>query len=606
MVGSFAKEVQDESDIKDIITFLESPWGLNLNETTQPLLPGQKFIMKLYYKIPLETKEKTMIVKDKFNERVLYEFTEQEYLEYLYNEGRCNIKYIDDKPRTELVLIIGRRGTKSTISSWIAAYETYKLLKRHHPQKHYGLLPDTEIHLTCVATAEDQANLLFRQVLGHFNLSTYFHRYMNKPTADKVLIRSRRDLEKYGEEGKASITVRSSPCSARGLRGASNLVVIMDEQAHFVDGATNSNKSDKAVYDAVTPSVAQFGTDGKIINISSPLNKSGLLWDLYNQALEGSENLLMIQAPSWEINTTLSPTYLKGKYNHDPVTYECEFGGQFSDRVKSWLPEDYLRKIIVPELQQKRVGTPRVPHFVGLDIGFKGDGTAIAISHIEKVKDPDTNEIVEKIEVDYVESRAAGLPPYEHMDILEFEVIAEWIKEVCDKFYVVQGLLDQHNGILVQQNLKNKGMNQFEMVYHTRNFNSKLYQNFMMLAIDRKVRLFNEKPDDHTDSDLIDELLKLQVTQYSKNIIAVEAPKLKGHHDDRSDALMRSIWLASEAMRTGITGFNNITGPSNRGRPVASAHQYQARKARWHNISDNRRSSKRNNAPSDFLKKFGR
>ena len=146
-------------------------------------------------------------------------------------------------------------------------------------------------------------------------------------------------------------------------------------------------------------------------------------------------------------------------------------------------------------------------------------------------------------------------------------------------------------------------MSQFEMVYHTRNFNSKLYQNFMMLAIDRKLRLFNEKPDDHTDSDFIDELLKLQVTQYSKNIIAVEAPKLKGHHDDRSDALMRSIWLASEALRTGVT-HTNITGPGNLGRPVASSHQYQARKARWHNISDNRRNTRSQRGPSDFLKKF--
>lgn len=581
---------------------MESSWGLNLNETTQPLLPAQKFILKLYYKMPLDTVNKTITVRDKFNERVLYNFTEQEYLTYLYNEGRCNIGFIDDKPRNELVLVIGRRGTKSTIASWIAAYETYKILKVFHPQKYYSLLPDTEIYLTCVATAEDQANLLFRQILGHFALSTYFHRYMNKPTADRVLIRSRRDLEKYGDEGKASITVRSSPCSARGLRGASNLVVIMDEQAHFVDDKSQSNKSDKAVYDAVTPSVAQFGMDGKIINISSPLNKSGMLWDLYNQSLDGSENILMIQAPSWEINTTLSPVYLKGKYKQDPVTYDCEFGSQFSDRVKSWLPEDYLRKIIVSDLQPKIVGTPRVPHFVGLDIGFKGDGTAIAVSHIERVEDEETGELIDKIELDLVETRQAGLPPFENYDVLDFELIASWIAEVCNKFYVVQGLLDQHNGVLVQQNLKNKGMSQFEMIYHTRNFNSNLYQNFMMLAIDRKLRLFNNKPNEFHDCDYIDELLKLQVTHYSKNTISVQAPKLKGFHDDRSDAIMRSVWLATEALKSGMA-YQNITSASNRGRPMASSHQYQARKRRWHNISDARRDP-RSSGRGDLLKKI--
>ena len=135
MAGGFAKEVGDETDIKDIITFLESPWGMNLNDTTQPLLPAQKFILKLYYKIPLETVKKTLIIRDKFNERELYHFTEQEYLEYLYDNGRCNIKYIDDKPRNELVLIIGRRGSKcGEISSLITTSEgsiTYgELLER--------------------------------------------------------------------------------------------------------------------------------------------------------------------------------------------------------------------------------------------------------------------------------------------------------------------------------------------------------------------------------------------------------------------------------------------------------------------------------------------
>jgi phage terminase large subunit-like protein len=549
-----------------------------------------------------------MIVKDKFNERTLYEFTEQEYLEYLYNEGRCNIKYIDDKPRGELVLIIGRRGTKSTISSWVAAYETYKLLKTYHPQKFYGLLPDTEIHLTCLATSEDQANLLFRQVLGHFANSTYFHRYMNKPTTDKVYIRSRRDLEKYGDEGKSSLIVRSAPCSARGIRGTGNVLVIMDEQAHFVDEKAQSNKSDKAVYDAVTPSVAQFGTDGKIINISSPLNKSGVLWDLYNSALDGSDNILMIQAPSWEINNTLSSDFLKGRYHQDPITYECEFGGQFSDRVKAWIPEEYIRKIIDPSLKPKTNGIPRLPYFMGVDVGFKEDGTAIAVSHVEKHQD-DNGNLVDKIEIDYVGRRSAGVYPYEDRDVLDFEEIAEWIKEICDRFFVVKGLLDQHNGYVVAQNLAKKGMNQFDLIFHTRNFNSKLYQNFMMLAIDNKIRLFNDKDENSggivKDGPLIEELLKLQVTQHSKNIISVQAPRLKGHHDDMSDALMRSVWMAAEAIKAGLVSGKELSTINNRYSSVRDMNQYQLRKQRFHNIQDNRRNVRKRRMNS-WVNKYGR
>lgn len=591
IVGNYAKEIGDVSDIKDIITFLEAPWGLNLNQNSQPLLPGQKFVLKAYYKLPLEEKEKTIIIRDKFNEREFYKFTEQEYLNYLYDQGRCNIQYLDDKPRNELVLIIGRRGTKSSMASWIAAYESYKLLKTYHPQKYYNMLSDAEIHLTCIATAEDQANLMFRQILGHFSQCEYFHRYMNKPTADKVYIRSRRDLEKYGEEGKASIVVKSAPCSARALRGAGNILVIQDEQAHFVDEVTQSNKSDKAVYDAMTPSVAQFGMDGKIINISSPLNKSGVLWDLYNKALSGSENILMIQAPTWEINNTIHSNFLKGRYQADPIVYDCEFGAQFSDRVKSWIPEEYLRKVIHPTLSAKPFGKSKTPHFMGLDIGFKDDGTAIAISHVESVRDEVTGELVDKIELDFVESRYPGEPPYENLDVLDFELLSEWIKELCDRFYIAKGLIDQHSGIMVAQNLARKGLQQFDLVYHTRQFNSDLYQNFMMLCIDQKVRLYNDKPSENEDSELIDELLKLQVHQFSKNVISVEAPKIKGYHDDKSDALMRSVWLAAEAMKGGLVVSSSRTS-NNRFTHIRDANQYQMMRSRLHNITDNRRNAR--------------
>jgi len=546
-----------------------------------------------------------MIINDKFNERMLYKFTEAEYMKYLYNEGRCNIPHLDDKPRNELVLIIGRRGTKSTIASWVAAYETYKLLKVNHPQKYYKLLPDAEIHLTCIATSEDQANLLFRQILGYYAQSTYFHRYMNKPTNDKVYIRSRRELDKYGEDGRASIVVKSAACSARGVRGAGNLLAIMDEQAHFVDERTQSNKSDKAVYDALTPSIAQFGDDGKIINISSPLNKSGMLWDLYNQALGGAEQILMIQAPTWEINTTLSPSFLKGRYNQDPITYDCEFGGNFSDRVKAWLPEEYLRRVIIPDLKPKTNGIPRTPYFVGLDLGLKEDGTAIAISHIEAVEDPETGIFTDKIELDLVEQRAAGVPPYEDFNVLDFDMITDWILDVCGRFHIYKGMLDQHNGALAAQHLAKKGLPQFDLVHHTRAFNSNLYQNFMMLCIDRRLRLFNVKPNAEEDDEIIDEILKLQVKQFSKNVISVEAPKIQGQHDDRADAIMRSIWLASEAMKNGtITGKSNSLG-NNRYQFIRDANHYKMIKARQHNITDNRRDV-RHNRRNAWTNKYGK
>ena len=152
----------------------------------------------------------------------------------------------------------------------------------------------------------------------------------------------------------------------------------------------------------------------------------------------------------------------------------------------------------------------------------------------------------------------------------------------------MSGLIDQHNGPMVFQNLAKKGLTQFDLVYHTRQFNSDIYQNFMMLCIDQKIRLYNNKPSDNEDDPLIDEILKLQVHQFSKNVIKVEAPQIKGYHDDRADALVRSVWLASEAIKTGMVS-SSLSMNNNRYTYIRDANHYQMIKSRLHNITDNRR-----------------
>jgi len=50
-------------------------------------------------------------------------------------------------------------------------------------------------------------------------------------------------------------------------------------------------------------------------------------------------------------------------------------------------------------------------------------------------------------------------------------------------------------------------------------------------------------------SPLITELLELQATSTDSKMMVVEAPKITGKHDDMSDALARSVLLASEFIK---------------------------------------------------------
>src|SRR5690606_34566450 len=98
-------------NIFSILEYIESEWGLNMT-----LYPAQRFIVKLYYFLELDDKlpEEDYLrikVRDVLTGSVKYTLTERQYLEYLFNEGRCNIG-VQDHERRELVLAIGRRAGK--------------------------------------------------------------------------------------------------------------------------------------------------------------------------------------------------------------------------------------------------------------------------------------------------------------------------------------------------------------------------------------------------------------------------------------------------------------------------------------------------------------
>ena len=556
-------KLKDDTE-RNIIEFAEAPWGLGLGATLDvpPLFPVQKFIFKCCYNIPLSKgDERNIIIKDKFNEKERFRFNETEYLEFLHDEGRINVKEItgdSNDIRPNLLLVIGRRGLKTSSIAVLVAYETYKLLKKISPQQYYHIMPDDEIRISCIATNQEQASELFRRITGHLERSEYFKRYRNKPTLGYMQLSTERDIETYGAGQRPSIRLVASPCSGRGLRGHNNIIAVMDEMAYFFETENSEDRSDKTIYDAVTPSVARFNSpsgepQGRIISISSPNTRSGKFHELYQRAFEKDCNdLLMIQAPTWEVDSTLSPKYLRSKYSENPLTFKAEFGAQFSDRIMAWIENEQVLKVnIVPNLKLKELSYDRVPHFMGIDIGLQNDGTALVITHI--VRKESEGILKDFIELDCVEVRYAK---EEGVEFFPPEDMADWIATFTTKFFVVSGVMDQHYGLSIVPRLHEKGIKQIQMVQCTRDYNSKVYQNLMskMLGAGLRIPEGDERVEEGVkvkDLPLISEMLKLQATIHSKYLVSVEAPQVKGLHDDMSDAFARSVYLATEYMSSG-------------------------------------------------------
>jgi hypothetical protein len=97
-----------------------------------------------------------------------------------------------------MILSIGRRSGKTTISACIAAYETYKLIKKGDPQKFYGLPSSNNIQIISVATDKDQAGLLYQEVSGHYRSCAFFGPYTANNTLSYARFQTPADVEKYG------------------------------------------------------------------------------------------------------------------------------------------------------------------------------------------------------------------------------------------------------------------------------------------------------------------------------------------------------------------------------------------------------------------------
>ncbi len=543
------------SEVADIITFIESDWGLQMR-----LFPVQKVILKAHYGLPLEDKVPTINLSDWRRESFI-KMTEKEYLQYLYDNGRCNIATVEPgKERREMILSIGRRSGKTTISACIAAYETYKLISKGDPQAYYGLPHSNNIQIISVATDKDQAGLLYQEVSGHYRNCSFFSPYTANNTQSYARFQTPKDIERTGSyiddpTAKATLKITFRSCVAKGLRGAGNLVVILDEVAHFTD---KGQSGAEAVYNAVTPSTSAFSqkdendsripigpVEGRIISISSPLGRQGQFYKLFSIAMQGgraSENMLAIQAPTWEVNPTVPASEFEKHYIKDATVFFTEYGGEFTDRTRGWIedPRD-LMACVDPNLKPRTQGRARQPHFLGLDLGLVGDGTAVAIGHIES-KDGEN-----KIVLDYVDQIKAGEGEYAHLDRLEFDDVAEWVHSLTKKYYITEGLFDQWAGIPFEQALQKKGLKQLKSEHFTKNKTSEIFKNFKDMMWDKKLVLFDHPiPEGQEHCEYITELMELQATKHSKYIVTVEAPNMKGKHDDRSDALVRMIWLASQ------------------------------------------------------------
>jgi hypothetical protein len=507
-IGSLIDELVLSSDdgqtssegIVDIITFCEDPRFLNMGGQSPPMhLWGmQKIVLKLFYR-GSRGNEHLSLTEDE--RRLLHEIDKTETLDYDQNKGgfrQIVEKYDRATIHTTLLLVMGRRSSKTLMVSIIAAYEAYKLVELKNPHEYYSkkgveIAAGKPIAILNVAVSAKQAyDPLFLEIESRITRSPYFRDKVNYPVCRKDAIyllteADREEMRRREREGvdmkvEGSVVLMSGHSNSNSLRGKAAIAILFDEYAHFIqtDGRTSGDEA----YRALVPSTKQFGDDGRIVLLSDPKGKDGMFWRLFQMSTDREldedgrdqldengdytpkhDKILALQIPTWRMNPTkdLSREVLEEEEKpKDPVSFACTYGARFlGEEGVKFFDEKKITSCIDFSVGSEDTGDPKYVYHIHLDPATTSHNYALAMVHAVTFSNQ-YQQVKRKVFLDLLKFWTPTEDGPVDINEVQSTVIA-----LCRKFRVVTVTFDQWQSAQTIQNLRNAGINAFETKFVT-------------------------------------------------------------------------------------------------------------------------------------------
>jgi hypothetical protein len=507
----------NEDAAVDIITFCESPEYLNIR-----LYPRQNLILKIFYRLELT----------------------DEQLQDVRNLVSCNNKYaklyfpgleaasapdLDDEQLREILrshqanvleVIAGRRGSKSVIGALIALYELYLLYRDQNLYATYtNLLPGQEVGIANVATTEEQALVLFKQLMALVENSPWWQKTQYDALETKLRFPGR------------SIVAQSLHSNSAGIRGRTLKAIFLDEFCHF--NMTTGKSSDQAMWEGLKPSVATFGALARVVVISSPRNQAGKAWEIAQAVMEGKiTDTIYFQLATWEMNPTVPRSQLESEWILDPDFAEMEYGAQWAQQVGQEYPPEAVDACVDRNIPiRKGKGDKGVRYTLHVDLSLKRDPTGLVLGHYDKEQG--------KVVFDRVEEFDPSMP---NVMVRNGEIDQEEMYNYIVNLQKMNGFtfnsitFDHYNSAWLAQKLKQHfGEDIVEVIQATDKWNRESHAALRSCVVQGMVAL----PNHHT---LIKQLkwMSRTVKQAAgdptkvSNVYKIDAPP--GCHDDLADA----------------------------------------------------------------------
>lgn len=238
---------------------------------------------------------------------------------------------------------LGRRSSKTTMASACAVYASCLLADQYKEFLRAG----EPFYVFAVSTNLEQSKEFLRRVKGFVTDSPILKKLVKRETVDSL-------------ELSNGCIFRAVPATSRGVRGYAVPFLILDEAAHFQD--TDGNAAGDSLFQALSPSVAQFGSLGRILLLSSPWIQNGIFWETFKQADSGQFPYMQkVNLPTWEVNPTISKEWLEQTRSRDPEVFRVEYGAEFTGNVAAFLDA----QLIDAAINHDRGVLPPLPKFKG-------------------------------------------------------------------------------------------------------------------------------------------------------------------------------------------------------------------------------------------------
>jgi hypothetical protein len=321
----------------------------------------------------------------------------------------------------EILLLVGRRGSKGYLGAILGAWVLWNLLSKENPHRRFGIDPGKRLTFLVFAGKKDQATTnQFRDIKTVLMRAPCFEAFHPKAGSDRIVMFTREQVAAGahldGADG-ALVEIRSAETTELGARGPAVPMLFFDEFAHVRGAGATANSAD--LYDSAVPATRQFGSHGIVLQTTSPWDRQGQAWKTAMRAtghspvtgLPADPDHLLVQLPSWALYEdhesadqidmwpggpafpaglkppiTLNEQLLRQEAAN-PEAFAVEFRGRWRASRDAYFPAAFAEKLFGPhrgELLAQQTGGPLGTRYIAhADPSLSQANFGFAVCHAE-------------------------------------------------------------------------------------------------------------------------------------------------------------------------------------------------------------------------------